>query len=49
MSSLTVLNHEIHQVDNLYSLNDLHKASGGAEKHKPSNFLRNEETIDLIK
>lgn len=48
MSSLTVLNHEIHQVDNLYSLNDLHKASGGAEKHKPSNFLRNQETKDLV-
>lgn len=48
MSSLTVLNHEIHQVDNLYSLNDLHKASGGAAKHKPSNFLRNQETKDLV-
>ena len=48
MTSLTVLNHEIHQVDNLYSLNDLHKASGGAEKHKPSNFLRNQETKDLV-
>lgn len=48
MTSLTVLNHEIHQVDNLYSLNDLHKASGGADKHKPSNFLRNQETKDLV-
>lgn len=27
-----------------YCLNDLHKAAGGAEKHKPSNFLRLEVT-----
>lgn len=48
MTSLTVLNHEIHQVNNLYSLNDLHKASGGLEKHRPTFFLRNQETKDLI-
>nr|WP_313091178.1 KilA-N domain-containing protein [Moraxella sp. CTOTU48268] len=48
MSSLTVLNHEIHQVDNLYCLNDLHKASGGLEKHRPTFFLRNQETKDLV-
>lgn len=48
MSSLTVLNHEIHQTDGLYCLNDLHKASGGVEKHQPAFFLRNQETKDLI-
>ena len=48
MSSLTVLNHEIHQVDSLYSLNDLHKASGGQDKHRPAFFLRNQETKDLV-
>ena len=48
MSSLTVLNHEIHQYQNLYSLNDLHKASGNAKKHQPAFFMRNQETKDLV-
>ena len=38
----------IHEVNGLYSLNDLHKASGGNSKHQPSNFLRNQETQALI-
>lgn len=48
MTSLSVLNHEIHQDDGLYCLNDLHKASGGLEKHQPAFFMRNQETKDLI-
>ena len=48
MSSLTVLNHEIHQTDGLYCLNDLHRASGGLEKHQPAFFMRNQETKELI-
>ena len=47
MTSLTVLNHEIHQVDSLYSLNDLHKASGGQDKHRPAFFVRNQEIKEL--
>lgn len=47
MTSLTVLNHEIHQVDSLYSLNDLHKASGGQDKHRPAFFVRNQEVKEL--
>lgn len=35
--------------DGRYCINDLHKAGGGMDKHKPSNFLRSEQTKDLIK
>jgi len=31
-----------------YNLNDLHKASGGARKHQPANFIRLESTLALI-
>ena len=31
-----------------YCLNDLHKASGGDVKNKPSNFLQNDKTQELV-
>nr|DAD75646.1 MAG TPA: hypothetical protein [Podoviridae sp. ctzeq1] len=48
MSNLTILNNSIRNIDHLYSLSDLHKASGGADKHSPFRFMRNEQTKDLI-
>ncbi|WLF84843.1 KilA-N domain-containing protein [Moraxella sp. ZY210820] len=46
--NLTISNQTISQYNGLFSLNDLHKVSGNASKHKPTNFLRNEQTKDLI-
>ncbi|WII94435.1 KilA-N domain-containing protein [Moraxella haemolytica] len=46
---LIVANTSISQHNGLFSLNDLHKVSGGASKHQPSNFMRNAETQELIK
>lgn len=48
MSNLIISQNAIRQIDNLYSLNDLHKASGNAEKHRPSLFIRLDTTQDLI-
>ncbi len=49
MTNLTILNNSIRSYENLFSLNDLHIASGGLEKHRPSLFARNEQTKELIK
>lgn len=50
MTNLVISNHTISQDKNgFFSLNDLHKVSGGASKHQPSNFMRNAETQELIK
>ena len=48
MSSLTILKTTIRKFDNLHSLNDLHFAAGGEAKHKPSNFIRLDTTVELI-
>lgn len=47
-AQISVANVSVRQFDNLYSLNDLHKASGGEPRHKPSNWLANKQTADLI-
>lgn len=48
MNALTLGTSEIRQLDGLYSLNDLHKASGGEAKHQPALFMRNDQTQALI-
>ena len=45
---LTISDSKIGMRDGLYSLNDLHKASGSEKKHKPANFMRLESTKALI-
>ena len=47
-AQISVANVAIRQFDNLYSLNDLHKAAGGEKRHQPANWLRSQQAIDLI-
>lgn len=48
MNQLIITNTAIRQdTDGRYCLNDLHIASGGLEKHKPSNWSRRKETLEL--
>ena len=47
--NIQISNVTIRQTDNqLYNLNDLHKASGGDEKQQPAFWLRNKQTQELI-
>ncbi|EKO3414819.1 KilA-N domain-containing protein [Vibrio fluvialis] len=49
MTNLTILSNKIRFANGLYSLNDLHKASGSKPTHKPANFIRLETTQELIR
>ncbi|ENW21768.1 KilA-N domain-containing protein [Acinetobacter haemolyticus] len=46
--TLYIDDNSVRVIDGLYSLNDLHKAAGGIEKHKPANFMRLATTQELI-
>ncbi|MDH5933983.1 KilA-N domain-containing protein [Vibrio splendidus] len=48
MPNLTIFSKDIRTLDNLYSLNDLHKASGGHNRHRPSIFIKNQQTQELV-
>ncbi|MGQ0285816.1 KilA-N domain-containing protein [Pasteurellaceae bacterium 22721_9_1] len=48
MSNLTILNTQVRQIDNLYSLNDLHRVAGNESKHQPTFFIRLDTTQELV-
>ena len=48
MAAISIFSKDIRILDGLFSLNDLHKSSGSIAKHKPSNFIRLSQTIELI-
>jgi len=48
MNALPLGTSAVRQLDGLFSLNDLHKAAGGEEKHAPTNFMRLDTTQALI-
>ena len=47
-TSMTIAGTAVRQANGLFSLNDLHRASGGEENFKPAFFLRNDQTKALI-
>lgn len=48
MHALTIAATPVTQLDGLYSLNDLHKASGGEARHEPNRFMRLDQTQALV-
>ena len=48
MSDLSIANTAIRNQNDLYNLNDLHKASGNKVAHKPANWLKLKQTQELI-
>lgn len=48
MNEMMILDKPIRQVDGLYCLNDLHRASGGETRHKAAEWLRLVQTSELI-
>ncbi|MEZ9069377.1 KilA-N domain-containing protein [Vibrio atlanticus] len=48
MTNLPILSKDIRTLDNLYSLNDLVKTSVGNNRHRPSIFIKNQQTQELV-
>ena len=48
MTNLVISNINVNFNKGLYSLNDLHKASGGEPRHRPNYWLENKQTTELI-
>lgn len=49
MNALTITGTTIHQdAEGRYCLNDLHRAAGGEKRHQPSDWLRQQQTQELI-
>lgn len=45
---IVIANIDIRQVRGLFCLNDLHRASGSENRHRPQYWLENQQTIELI-
>jgi hypothetical protein len=45
---LTIMSRQIRIKNDLYLLNDIHKASGSYERNRPARFLRSQQTKELI-
>lgn len=48
MNEIVIADKTIRVSDGLYCLNDLHRASGGLQKHRPSEWLRLAATLEII-
>lgn len=48
MNELMIAERVIRISDGLYCLNDLHKASGGEKRHELTNWLKLQQTSELI-
>src|SRR5690349_16338090 len=48
MNDLVICNSTIRIFDDLYCLNDLHKSSGGENRHRPKYWLDLDQTKELV-